>query len=30
MRLGDYKLGYLLNFNVAVLRDGIHRIANGL
>ena len=30
LRLGGFKLGYLLNFNVAHMRDGIVRRANGL
>jgi GxxExxY protein len=30
LRLGGYKLGYLLNFNVSHMRDGIVRLANGL
>jgi GxxExxY protein len=30
LRLGNYKLGFLLNFNVARMRDGIKRLANGL
>jgi GxxExxY protein len=30
LRLGAFKLGYLLNFNVARMRDGIVRMANGL
>ena len=30
LRLGGFKLGYLLNFNVAHLRDGITRLVNGL
>ena len=30
LRLGGYKLGYLLNFNVPVMRDGIKRLANKL
>jgi GxxExxY protein len=30
LRLGGFKLGFLLNFNVARMRDGIIRIANGL
>jgi len=30
LRLGDFKLGYLLNFNVAHTRDGIARVINGL
>ena len=29
LRLADYKLGYLLNFGEALMRDGIHRIING-
>ena len=29
MRLGDYKLGLLINFNVMMLKDGIRRIING-
>jgi GxxExxY protein len=29
LRLGSYWLGYLLNFNVARMKDGIHRLANG-
>jgi PD-(D/E)XK nuclease superfamily len=29
-RLGGFKLGYLFNFNVAHMRDGIARIVNGL
>jgi GxxExxY protein len=28
--LGGFKLGYLLNFHVAQMRDGIVRVANGL
>lgn len=28
LRLGNYKLGLLLNFNVAVLKTGIKRIVN--
>ena len=28
--LGGFKLGYLLNFNVARMRDGIVRLVNGL
>lgn len=28
MKLGGYKLGLLINFNVSLLRDGIRRIAN--
>ncbi len=30
MKLGNYKLGLLLNFNVAKLKDGIKRVVNGL
>jgi GxxExxY protein len=30
LRLGGFKLGYLLNFNVEHMRDGIVRIVNGL
>ena len=30
LRLGSFKLGYLLNFNVAHMRDGIVRLVNGL
>ena len=30
LRLGGFKLGYLLNFHVARVRDGIVRMANGL
>ena len=30
LRLGGFKLGYLLNFHVAHLRDGIVRMVNGL
>jgi GxxExxY protein len=30
LRMGGYRLGYLLNFNVAHMRDGIVRLANGL
>ena len=30
LRLGRYRLGYLLNFNVAHMRDGIIRMVNGL
>jgi len=29
LRLSGHKLGLLLNFNVAHMRDGIHRIING-
>ena len=30
LRLGGFKLGYLLNFNVAHMRNGIVRLVNGL
>ena len=30
LRLGGFKLGYLLNFNVVRMRDGITRMVNGL
>ncbi|MVM37116.1 GxxExxY protein [Spirosoma sp. HMF3257] len=30
MKLGKYKLGLLINFNVLRLRDGIKRVVNGL
>src|SRR5690348_7883977 len=30
LRLGKFKLGYLINFNVAHMRDGITRLVNGL
>lgn len=30
LRMGDYRLGLLLNFNVVRMRDGIRRIVNGL
>ena len=30
LRLGGFKLGLLLNFNVAHMRDGIVRLVNGL
>lgn len=29
IRLGDYRLGLLINFNVAGLKDGIRRVING-
>ncbi len=29
MKLGNYKLGLLINFNVVLLKDGIKRIING-
>jgi GxxExxY protein len=30
LRLGSYRLGYLLNFNVPMMRRGIVRMVNGL
>ncbi|MDX1937749.1 MAG: GxxExxY protein [Flavihumibacter sp.] len=30
MKLGNYKLGLLINFNVARLKEGIKRVVNGL
>jgi GxxExxY protein len=30
LRLGGFRLGYLLNFNVAHMREGITRLVNGL
>jgi GxxExxY protein len=30
LKLGNYKLGLLMNFNVARLKDGIRRVVNGL
>ena len=30
LKLTDLKLGLLVNFNVALMKDGIHRIANKL
>jgi GxxExxY protein len=30
LKLSDLKLGYLLNFNVVHMRDGIKRLVNGL
>jgi GxxExxY protein len=30
LRLGGFRLGYLLNFHVAHMRDGITRMVNGL
>jgi GxxExxY protein len=30
MKLGNYKLGLLLNFNVSKLKDGIRRVVNRL
>jgi GxxExxY protein len=30
LRLADFRLGLLINFGAALLKDGIHRIVNGL
>lgn len=30
LKLGNFKLGYLLNFNVKRMRDGIKRVVNGI
>lgn len=30
LKLGNYKLGLLINFNVARLKEGIKRVVNGL
>ncbi|WP_430815483.1 GxxExxY protein [Carboxylicivirga sp. RSCT41] len=30
LRLSDIKLGLLINFNSKLLKDGIHRLVNGL
>lgn len=30
MKLGNFKLGLLINFNVAMLKNGIRRVVNGL
>ncbi len=30
LKLGHYKLGLLLNFNVVLLKNGIRRVVNGL
>jgi GxxExxY protein len=30
LRLGSFRLGYLLNFGEALMKRGIHRIVNGL
>ena len=30
MRLGGFRLGFLLNFGVALMRDGIFRVVDGL
>lgn len=30
LKLGRHRLGYLLNFNVGLMRDGVRRMVNGL
>lgn len=30
MKLGNYKLGLLINFNVVKIKEGIKRVVNGL
>ena len=30
LRLGQFRLGYVLNFNVSLMKDGVHRVVNGL
>ncbi len=30
LKLGDYKLGLLINFNVPLLKNGIRRYVNNL
>lgn len=30
LKLGNYKLGLLINFNVVLLKQGIKRVVNGL
>jgi GxxExxY protein len=30
LKLGHYKLGLLVNFNVSSLKDGLRRVVNGL
>ncbi len=30
LKLGGYRLGYLLNFNVSRMKDGVSRMVNGL
>ncbi|HEX9464416.1 MAG TPA: GxxExxY protein [Alphaproteobacteria bacterium] len=30
LKLGRFRLGYLLNFNVPRMKDGIWRLVNGL
>jgi GxxExxY protein len=30
LKLGGYRLGYLLNFNVPKMKEGVNRLVNGL
>ena len=30
LKLGDYRLGLLINFNVTILKQGIRRVINGI
>ncbi len=30
LKLGGYRLGHLLNFNVSGMKDGVSRMENGL
>jgi GxxExxY protein len=30
LKLGNYRLGYILNFNVTLMKNGICRLVNGL
>jgi GxxExxY protein len=30
LKLGGWRLGYVLNFNVCMMRDGVRRMVNGL
>ena len=30
LKLGHYKLGLLINFNVSSLKDGVRRVVNGV
>jgi GxxExxY protein len=30
LKLGGWRLGYILNFNVAMMREGVRRMVNGL
>jgi GxxExxY protein len=30
LKIGNFKLGLLINFNVSLLKNGVRRIVNGL